>query len=83
MGVKVQFLSLNLPAPCAPVQGRPEGAIAALDESAGSLILVLAGLHALTARWQRVVLREETLRCFPRDHGPAASSRAFPLLTAS
>lgn len=32
-------------------------------ESAGSLILVLGGLHALMALWHQFVLRDGTLRC--------------------
>lgn len=61
MGVGVQVLGLDLPALAAPVQGRP-GAIAEFHESAGSLILVLAGLHALMALWHQFVLRDGTLR---------------------
>ena len=61
MGVGVQVLGLDLPALAAPVQGRP-GVIAEFHESAGSLILVLAGLHALMALWHQFVLRDGTLR---------------------
>lgn len=61
MGVQVQFLGLDLPALAAPVQGRP-GAVAEFHESAGSVILVLAGLHALMALWHQFVLRDGTLR---------------------
>lgn len=61
MGVGVQFLGIHLPALAAPVQGRP-GAIAEFHESAGSLILILAGLHAVIALWHQFVLRDGTLR---------------------
>lgn len=61
MGVQVQFLGLHLPALTAPIQGRP-GAIAEFHESVGSIILLLAGLHALAAMWHQFVLRDGTLR---------------------
>lgn len=61
MGVGVQFLGVHLPALAAPLQGRP-GAIAEVHESAGSLILLLAGLHAVVALWHQFVLRDGTLR---------------------
>lgn len=61
MGVQVQLLGLHLPALAAPVQGRP-GAIAEFHESAGSILLLLAGLHALAAIWHQFVLRDGTLR---------------------
>jgi cytochrome b561 len=61
MGVQVQFLGLHLPALTAPIQGRP-GAVAEFHESAGSIILLLAGLHALAAIWHQFVLRDGTLR---------------------
>ncbi|WP_299364733.1 cytochrome b/b6 domain-containing protein [uncultured Paracoccus sp.] len=61
IGVPVQFLGLDLPALAAPVQGRP-GVIAEFHESAGSIILLLAGLHALAAIWHQFVLRDGTLR---------------------
>ncbi|MBV0893528.1 cytochrome b/b6 domain-containing protein [Paracoccus sp. Z118] len=61
MGVQVQLLGLPLPALTAPIQGRP-GAIAEFHESAGSIILLLAGLHALAAIWHQFVLRDGTLR---------------------
>lgn len=60
MGVPVQFLGLDLPALTAPVPGRP-GAVAEFHESAGSIILLLAGLHALMALWHQFVLRDGTL----------------------
>lgn len=61
MGVGVQFLGIHLPALAAPVKGRP-GAVAEFHETAGSLILVLAGLHAVMALWHQFVLRDGTLR---------------------
>ena len=60
MGVQVQFLGLHVPALTAPVAGRP-GEIAEFHESAGSIILILAGLHALMALWHQFVLRDGTL----------------------
>lgn len=61
MGVPVSFFGLHLPALTAPVQGRP-GLIAELHENAGTIILILAGLHALMAIWHQFVLRDGTLR---------------------
>jgi cytochrome b561 len=61
MGVPVSFFGLQLPALTAPVQGRP-GLIAELHENAGTIILILAGLHALMAIWHQFVLRDGTLR---------------------
>lgn len=61
MGVGVAFLGIDLPALAAPVQGRP-GIVAEFHETAGSLILLLAGLHALMALWHQFVLRDGTLR---------------------
>lgn len=61
MGVSVSFFGLQLPALTAPVQGRP-GLIAELHENAGTIILILAGLHALMAIWHQFVLRDGTLR---------------------
>lgn len=61
MGVGVQFLGLDLPALAAKVPGRA-GVAAEFHEVAGSLILLLAGLHALMALWHQFVLRDGTLR---------------------
>lgn len=61
MGVGVRFLGVHLPALAAPLQGRP-GIVAEFHESAGSLILILAGLHAVMALWHQFVLRDGTLR---------------------
>jgi cytochrome b561 len=60
LGVSVSFLGLNLPSIAAPVLGYP-GPIAELHETGGTLILVLAGLHALIALWHQFVLRDGTL----------------------
>ena len=61
MGVPVSFLGVELPVLAAPVQGNP-GLLADLHENAGTLILVLAGLHALMAIWHQYVLHDGTLR---------------------
>ncbi len=61
LGVDVSFLGIHLPALTAPVQGRP-GLIADLHENGGTLILILAGLHALLAMWHQFILHDGTLR---------------------
>ncbi len=61
LGVSISFFGIGLPAIAAPVQGAP-GAIAEMHENAGTLILYLAGLHALMAGWHHFVLRDNTLR---------------------
>ncbi|CDX56783.1 Cytochrome B561 [Mesorhizobium plurifarium] len=60
LGVPVSFLGLDLPALAAPVQGAP-GQIAELHETAGTLILWLAGAHALVAIWHQFILKDGTL----------------------
>lgn len=66
LGVPVSFFGLHLPAIAAPVQGA-SGLIADLHENAGTIILYLAGLHALMAVWHQFVLRDGTLhRMSPR-----------------
>jgi cytochrome b561 len=57
----VSFFGIGLPAIAAPVQGAP-GLIAEIHENAGTVILYLAGLHALMAGWHHLVLRDGTLR---------------------
>ena len=61
MGVPVTVFGWGLPALTAPVQG-PPGLIAELHENAGTIILVLAGLHAAMALWHQFILRDGTLR---------------------
>ncbi|KQZ21845.1 cytochrome B [Mesorhizobium sp. Root552] len=61
LGVQVSFFGLHLPAIAAHVQGAP-GLIADLHENAGTVILYLAGLHALMAIWHQFVLRDGTLQ---------------------
>jgi cytochrome b561 len=61
LGVPVSFFGLHLPAIAAQVQGAP-GLIADLHENAGTVILYLAGLHALMAIWHQFVLRDGTLQ---------------------
>jgi superoxide oxidase len=60
LGVSVSFFGLPLPALAASVQGAP-GPIAELHEAGGTIILVLAGLHALIALWHQFVLRDGTM----------------------
>lgn len=61
LGVSASFFGIGLPMIAAPVQGAP-GLIAEIHENAGTLILYLAGLHALIAGWHHIVLRDGTLR---------------------
>jgi len=61
LGVPVSFFGLQLPAIADKVQGSP-GLIADLHENAGTVILYLAGLHALMAIWHQFVLRDGTLQ---------------------
>lgn len=61
LGVPVSFFGLSLPAITGQVQGAP-GLIADLHENAGTIILFLAGLHAIMAVWHQVVLRDGTLQ---------------------
>jgi len=61
LGVPVSFFGLPLPALAASVQGAP-GPIAELHETGGTLILILAGLHALIALWHQFVLRDGTMQ---------------------
>ena len=61
LGVPVSFFGIGLPSLAAPVQG-PPGALAELHETGGTVILVLAGLHALMALWHQFVLRDGALR---------------------
>ncbi len=61
LGVPVSFFGIGLPAIAASVQGAP-GLIAEIHENAGTVILYLAGLHALIAGWHHIVLRDGTLR---------------------
>jgi cytochrome b561 len=61
LGAPVSFFGVSLPAIAAPVQGAPD-LIAEIHENAGTVILYLAGLHALMACWHQIVLRDGTLR---------------------
>ncbi|BCM20819.1 cytochrome b [Mesorhizobium sp. J8] len=60
LGVPVSFLGIDLPSLAAPVQGA-SGEIADLHETGGTLILWLAGLHALIALWHQFVMKDRTL----------------------
>lgn len=61
MGVPVSFFGLALPPLTEAVQGRP-GLVAEIHEKSGTIVLILAGLHALMAFWHQFVLRDGTLR---------------------
>lgn len=61
MSVSVGFFGWQLPALTAAVQGRP-GLIADLHENAGTIILFLAGVHAVMALWHQFILHDGTLR---------------------
>lgn len=61
LGVPVSFFGVQLPAIAERVQGAP-GLIADLHENAGTIILYLAGLHAVIAVWHQFVLRDGTLQ---------------------
>ncbi|MFO1150847.1 MAG: cytochrome b/b6 domain-containing protein [Alsobacter sp.] len=61
LGVPVTFFGMSLPALAAPVQGAP-GWIAELHETGGTVLIWLAGVHALLAVWHHYVLRDGTLR---------------------
>jgi len=61
LGVTVSIFGYALPSLTASVQGAP-GLIAELHEAGGTLILVLAGLHAAIAVWHHWVRRDDTLR---------------------
>src|SRR3954465_1919666 len=61
LGVSISFFGLSLPGLAAPVQGAP-GLLAEVHETGGTVILWLAGLHALIACWHQFVLRDGTLR---------------------
>jgi cytochrome b561 len=60
LGLPVSFLGIDLPALATPVQGAP-GQIADLHETGGTLILWLAGAHALVAIWHQFVIKDGTL----------------------
>jgi cytochrome b561 len=60
LGVPISFFGIHLPAIAEHVQGRP-GLIADLHENGGTIILYLAGLHAIMAVWHQFVLRDGTL----------------------
>lgn len=60
MGVPVSLGGITLPSLAASVQG-PPGWVAELHETGGTVILVLAGLHALIAVWHQFVLHDGTL----------------------
>jgi superoxide oxidase len=61
LGAPISFFGIRLPRIALPVQGNP-GLIAELHQTGGTIILVLAGLHALIALWHHFILRDGTLR---------------------
>jgi cytochrome b561 len=60
LGIPVTLFGLPLPSLASPVQGAP-GWIAELHETGGTVLLWLAGAHALLALWHQFVLRDGTL----------------------
>ena len=60
LGISVSFLGIVLPSIATPTEGYP-GTIAELHETAGDLILIIAGAHALMALWHQFILRDGTL----------------------
>ncbi|MGO4707243.1 cytochrome b [Microvirga sp. 2MCAF38] len=61
MGISVSFFGIGVPALTGAVQG-PAGPIAEIHQTAGTIILYLAGLHAIMALWHHFVRQDGTLR---------------------
>lgn len=61
LGIPISLFGIPLPAIAASVQG-PPGPIAEIHETGGTIILILAGLHALIALWHQFVFRDGTLQ---------------------
>jgi cytochrome b561 len=61
LGAPVSFLGWPLPALTAAAKG-PPGMVAEIHQTSGTIILILAGLHATIALWHQFVLRDGTLR---------------------
>jgi len=61
LGIPVTVLGITLPALTTPVE-QPPGLIAELHSNAGTVLIVLAGLHALMAVYHQFVLKDGTLR---------------------
>ena len=61
LSAPVSFFGISLPSLAAPVQG-PPGLLAELHQTGGTVILWLAGLHALMAIWHQFVWRDGTLQ---------------------
>ncbi|MGT2468356.1 cytochrome b [Mesorhizobium atlanticum] len=75
LGIQASLLGVDLPALAAPVQGAP-GLIADLHGTGGTLILWLAGAHALIAMWHQFVMKDGTLeRMNPLTSNDLADSR--------
>jgi cytochrome b561 len=60
LGVPVTFFGIPIPSLATPVQGAP-GWIAELHETGGTVLIWLAGIHAVLAVWHQFVLRDGTL----------------------
>jgi superoxide oxidase len=60
LGIPVSFFGVTLPSLTASVQGAP-GPIAELHETGGTVILVLAGIHAVIALWHQFIMHDGTL----------------------
>ncbi|MBE9603252.1 cytochrome b [Acetobacteraceae bacterium H6797] len=60
MGIALDWGFFSLPAIATATDG-PAGIVAEIHETAGNVILYLAGAHALIAIWHHVVMRDGTL----------------------
>ncbi len=60
LGIHIGIFGISLPSLAAPAQG-PPGEIAELHEQGGTVIIYLAGLHAILAFWHQWVLGDGTL----------------------
>ena len=76
LGVPGPFFGISCHRSQAATQGQP-GVIADLHETGGTLILWLAGLHALIAVWHHFVLRDGTSQ---PDESRRGRMRVYPLL---
>jgi len=80
LGIHLRIFGISLPSLAPSAQG-PPGEIAELHEQGGTIILYLAGIHAILAFWHQLVLRDGTLtRMLPSrfvSQGPARQDRTL------